>query len=1294
MLKTLSLLTALIFSSVVSYSQSGASVPDILPPSPTAMQIAKYSLTGASMSTGAANMSLPLYTYATTNLQIPISLNYNSTGLKVDQVASRVGLGWMLDAGGMISRTVYGDADETTTHASIPSDFPNTTGSALSSFINSVVTAHTETQADIYNFSFGGYSGRFTLFNGTAKKLEQNNLIISGSPASGFTIITPDGVKYEFTAVESSKSVNSANTKYRIITKNAWCLTKITHPEGDVIYLKYQTCEFSYLSSVNQTYTHLDGEQSPGDHPCAGNSTSKTYNQLTNYGVLLKEISSNSRKGGILKFGYTEREDLPGDSCLIFISLYDGIGDRFYHYQYFNSSPKKAIELYYNTITKGTGTPYNSDASINKRLFLVGLTNDDQYYEFKYKNLDKLPPRLSFAQDNYGYYNGKTSNGSLIPKPNSAILINSFETYGFADRRPDWNFSQNGLLTKVTYPTGGYDSLEYEANRVYVTSPPNCENPDTTIHVMMYGNAYGHADVRNYYTNILNVTCQQTVKANVTCNYGGTGTPGGDPSDYLVTADLVDNLGASINWRDVNNSELQATLGQSKVYYATLSPGIYRLKVLVLDYCSGLVTFDINNSFAQNGNKEVSGVRVKRILSYDKASSFFNHKNYIYDTLSNSRSTGVLLDQEPIYQYSYKSYVRIDETEEAGPACQHKECYYTKLSSSNYFEANATGNHIFYRGVTESMGDNFENGGTEHVFYIGEPNPIGAFKMNNPIPGAPLSNSGMFSGKEQRQRTFKKSGSNFITLKDIITNYTIDTRLSDSTVYYVLQANPSWDQACTINLGNLEDYFWLNISSYLLRGRWQYPSSVQTIIYDTNGLNPVTTTESYIYDSAVHQQLSKTVTVNSKGETFTKQNYYPPDAISGLSTDAANAKNALNTQHIIAPVLYQKEYKGTTSPVLLSGLRTNYFIWPDSLLLPKNIETSYATNAFEQRVAFNKYDKNGNTLEQQQTGGPKQAYLWDYTHAFVTAQALNAGYNDIAYTSFEADSSGNWSIASTVRDSVTAAITGRKSYTLSSGNITKAGLTSGTTYIISYWLRSGTPLTITGTISGYPKTGRSYNGWTYYEHRVTGITTATITGSAKIDELRLYPLNAQMKSYTYNPLTGISTLTDEKNNISYYEYDDFNRLKNIKDQEGNIIKNYLYHFAGVGVNYGAQLIYHNAAQSKAFQRNNCGANYGTHVTYTVAADLYTSTVSQADADAQAMAVVNANGQAYANTNGTCLTCTGNDKKIINDACVDGERVNTHYSPGTCTYYYVFPDGIRTGDYTESSTGCLIGIIQN
>lgn len=57
----------------------------------------------------------------------------------------------------------------------------------------------------------------------------------------------------------------------------------------------------------------------------------------------------------------------------------------------------------------------------------------------------------------------------------------------------------------------------------------------------------------------------------------------------------------------------------------------------------------------------------------------------------------------------------------------------------------------------------------------------------------------------------------------------------------------------------------------------------------------------------------------------------------------------------------------------------------------------------------------------------------------------------------------------------------------------------------------------------------------------------------------LYP-EAMITTYTYDPLIGVTSVTDPRGFVSTYEYDDFGRLLRIKDHLGNILSENVYNY--------------------------------------------------------------------------------------------------------------------------------------
>ena len=63
--------------------------------------------------TGIPNIDIPFFTVRGSLINVPISISYHAGGIKVEEVSSSIGIGWSLNAGGVITRSIRGLPDET-----------------------------------------------------------------------------------------------------------------------------------------------------------------------------------------------------------------------------------------------------------------------------------------------------------------------------------------------------------------------------------------------------------------------------------------------------------------------------------------------------------------------------------------------------------------------------------------------------------------------------------------------------------------------------------------------------------------------------------------------------------------------------------------------------------------------------------------------------------------------------------------------------------------------------------------------------------------------------------------------------------------------------------------------------------------------------------------------------------------------------------------------------------------------------------------------------------------------------
>ncbi|WP_068843377.1 hypothetical protein [Flavobacterium chilense] len=95
----------------ITYGQQPFDPLKVIPSSPTAASLGVYGNNPVNYYNGTIGLTVPLYEIKMANQNIPIKLDYFSTGVKVADNAGWVGLGWSLSAGGVITKTVKGSDD-------------------------------------------------------------------------------------------------------------------------------------------------------------------------------------------------------------------------------------------------------------------------------------------------------------------------------------------------------------------------------------------------------------------------------------------------------------------------------------------------------------------------------------------------------------------------------------------------------------------------------------------------------------------------------------------------------------------------------------------------------------------------------------------------------------------------------------------------------------------------------------------------------------------------------------------------------------------------------------------------------------------------------------------------------------------------------------------------------------------------------------------------------------------------------------------------------------------------------
>lgn len=201
------------------YKRGATQLESLLPPAPEAASAVRFVDVPFSHSQGLACLDIPVYTVKGRELSIPVSLSYASGGVKLDEVAGVAGLGWRLEAGGCVTRTVVDMPDEflsaELSHG-MPSQAmlaklgdPDDRSSEKAAFLRDIVWHRTDVSLDRYSYNVCGLSGSFVILDdGSVFHLSCDGVGISyaGTPFTGvtaFTLTGPDGTVYVLDVTET-----------------------------------------------------------------------------------------------------------------------------------------------------------------------------------------------------------------------------------------------------------------------------------------------------------------------------------------------------------------------------------------------------------------------------------------------------------------------------------------------------------------------------------------------------------------------------------------------------------------------------------------------------------------------------------------------------------------------------------------------------------------------------------------------------------------------------------------------------------------------------------------------------------------------------------------------------------------------------------------------------------------------------------------------------------------------------------------------------------------------------------
>lgn len=1108
-------------------AQLDISQQNIEPQLPTweASMFMRYGKITPSLYTGTVNYSIPFYTYKDNDFEIPISFDYASNGYKTNSRRGSLGHDWSLSAGGIITRQINGIPDEkiesvsniqgavTTVYGfsyayeDINKDVSIESPLGYSSYFdssNKINMAHIynnkiyDPEPDLFSFNFMGYSGSFHFwYNGKIQILE----------TSGFST----GIKVKFHIV---------NQKIAHIT--------LTTPDG----YKYQFGEGLSYDNFTEYFPQKDN------------------NNITTIAWKLSSITAPNGREVSFNFGYKG------------LKKNNPIPKNYYYYMIIPnaepSPPSDGLVLNNNTIISEPLTSITISGGANINLSYT-LYNEEKFIyrgiiEKAFTNTELLD-RISVEHNGniiktcdlkYKYSKSDTYLTSSVG--NNVPFLSSVKISG--EKAYELNYYDNNLLPYL-------GSLSYD-HWGYYNGRSNSLDPEDITRFLFY-NEYN-------YTETLNSTKK-------------------DPDPNFARLGMLRRID-------------YPTGGYTEFEYEPHDYWAYISRNAESHYSPELT----------NGNKNqvTGGLRIRKIINYDENYNFTDSLSYYYLN-DNALSSGILINT-PRYGLGYQAYnglysksVKFYSLNNDVFPYNQTHIEYSKAiekrsdgsSTSHYYTSSLTNQDEL---VYDGRGDNSNRIPTVYIDQNGYTNSmifgVSSDSKRNLLVANILTPS--LSQQSKRGKLWKTEvrDINGQLVQEVLTEYGFPVVLRYSVP---LVTGEIWREVYH------ED---INIQV----------SKTTTRNYEISGRIEKET--KYIYNN-MGQTIEKQITINN-GDILKTKYIYVTDF---PYTENSIIYKEMNAAHLVGLPI---EIFSLRNDKIISGIYNEYtrlkpglFKSGQTYSLPNNINTALSylcpgiltstvsntisiedRNEYEASYAFsveNQTDVNFSLVLQHVLQIPTyegfifsiekpdgySVYSVHSSNLGSTTSNCTSGYKCYSYNNKVTLFPGDY----IMRLRHSANLPGFKGKCNFSYDISSTGIARLQDFRAELNLKydiygnikelkpiNETPVVYLWSYSGQYAIAEIKNA-TYQDVEtalgkalIDRVSTVIIPSDADIEAINDLRKNtgilkdAQITTYTYQPLVGMLTATDPSGTSTYYEYDTFGRLKRTKDADGKTIQEYDYHY--------------------------------------------------------------------------------------------------------------------------------------